>query len=237
MKKKYIKIAPSILGGDFGRLADEAKRAEDAGADRLHIDLMDGHFVSNLTLGPRGIAAINRATNLFLEVHMMMYNPFEYIEPLAEAGADLLTIHSEATEEVAETLNYIRRCNVKAGLAIRPETSVTMLTNYLTQCDLILLMTVDPGFGGQAFMKEMLDKIRTTREICQRIAVFANGEIRKNAAPGDFPPLDIEVDGGIDLETAELCLDAGANVLVSGTYLYSHSDMKEAISKMRNLGK
>lgn len=236
MEKKYLKIAPSILAGDFGKLADEAKKLEESGADRIHIDVMDGHFVPNLTLGPRAVAAINRATNLFLEVHMMMYNPFDYVESFIESGADLLTIHFEATEEVEETLAYIRRCGVKAGLSIRPETSVTMLNNYLTHVDLILLMTVDPGFGGQAFMPEMLDKIRYTRQLCQRLNIFEGGEVIMGGKKEKLAPLDIEVDGGITKETAKLCVDAGATVLVSGTYLFKQPDMKAAIAEMRSVG-
>src|SRR3990167_9190215 len=141
MTQNSILIAPSILSGDFGYLADAAKRAEDAGADLLHVDIMDGHFVKNLTLGPRALQSINKATSLFLDVHLMMYNPFDYVERFIEAGADRITFHFEATEEVEETLAYIRKCNVKAGLAFSPETSESMVLKYLEKCDLILLMT------------------------------------------------------------------------------------------------
>ncbi|MGB7979071.1 MAG: ribulose-phosphate 3-epimerase [Chlamydiales bacterium] len=231
MEKFPIQICPSILSGDFGRLADEAKRLERAAADGIHVDIMDGHFVPNLTLGPRALAAIRKATSLFLDVHIMVYNPFDYIEALAQSGADRITFHFEATEDVDETLAFIRRCGKKAGLAFRPETSFSMIPPYLEKCDLILLMTVSPGFGGQKFMPEVLEKVELARQYCDRHGIRQGGLIR----PGlSLPPFDIQVDGGINTETGRACVEAGANVLVSGHFLFSQPDLKKAIENLRN---
>lgn len=216
MTPNLIQVYPSILSADFGCLATEAKRLEQAGADAIHIDIMDGHFVPNLTLGPRAVAAINRATDLFLDVHIMIYNPFDYIEVLVKSGADRITFHFEATEDVEDTLNFIRRCGIQAGLAFRPETSFSMIPKYLDKCDLALLMTVSPGFGGQEFLPEVLEKIELTRKCVK-------------------PDFLIQVDGGINPETARQCVKAGANVLVSGNYLYNQPDLAQAIKKLKHV--
>lgn len=237
MSKKWPSlVAPSILSGDFGHLADAAKKAEDAGADVLHLDIMDGHFVPNLTFGPKAVAAIDRATSLFLDVHLMIYNPFDYVERFVEAGADRITFHFEATEDVSETLEYIRRCNKEAGLAFSPETSFSMIPKYLNQCDLILIMTVHPGFGGQKFIPESIEKIQLTRNLCNQLRIRKGGQVLKDGQDVDsLPPFAIQVDGGINSETAKLCVDAGANVLVSGDYLYNCKDMKKAICALKAL--
>jgi len=218
MQKNPIQICPSLLAGDFGCLAKEAKRIEDSGADAIHFDIMDGHFVPNLTLGPKALAAVRRSCSLFLDVHIMVYNPYDFVERLVESGADRITFHVEATEDVEDTLSFIHKCNKKAGLALRPETSFTSLERYLPLVDLVLMMTVNPGFGGQAFMPEVLDKIKDCRNYLDQNNLSAS----------------IQVDGGINLETGKQCIEAGANVLVAGNYLFSLPDLGKGIEALRH---
>lgn len=236
-KKQHSKlpviICPSILSADFGYIADEAKRVEESGADRMHIDVMDGHFVPNLTIGPQVVSAINRATEMFLDVHLMMYNPYDYIERFVEAGADSLTIHFEATEDVEDTLQFIRRCGVKAGLAFCPETSMSMIPKYLNKCDMILLMTVHPGFGGQSFMSEILEKVQFTRDLCNQMDIRLGG-VTERSGSGSLPPFNIQVDGGINEQNVAACTQAGANVIVAGSSLFHQKDLKRAVNALRH---
>jgi len=228
---RKIEIAPSLLAADWTQLREEVKRAEMAGADFLHLDVMDGHFVPNFSMGPALVAAVHRITDLPLEVHLMIYNPFEYIERCGEAGADRILFHLEATEDVADTLRYIRRGGVEAGLALNPETSPSLALKYLAEMDELLLMTVHPGFGGQKFIPEVLEKIRLIRETTDRLRIGAGG---KTLAEGvSEPAFRIEVDGGIDPQTAILAREAGANVLVAGTSCFRATDMKSVIAELR----
>ena len=223
-------VEPSILAGDFGSLATEAKKLEEAGADAIHIDIMDGHFVPNLTLGPKAVAAINRSTDLFLDVHLMIYNPFEYVERFVEAGADRIVFHLEATENVEDVLHYIRKCGVQAGLAISPDTSASLVVKYLDKCDLVLLMSVNPGFGGQTFLPKALEKISYVRQLCDQLGIRKGGKVKPDAS---LPSFDIQVDGGIDDKNSRDCIAAGANVIVSGTYIFKSPDMRKAIQILK----
>jgi ribulose-phosphate 3-epimerase len=223
MKKAPIRICPSVLAADFAHLADEVTRAETAGADCLHVDIMDGHFVQNLSMGPAIVAAINRSTNLPLHVHLMMYNPFDYVDRFVEAGADILSFHFEATEDIEDTLMFIQRCNIKAGLALNPETPASFLPRFLPLVDSIIVMSVHPGFGGQSFIPETVERLEEIRHYVD--------EAKREPSQD---PISIVVDGGITLETARLCARAGANTLVSGTHLFSAPDMGKAITAMRS---
>lgn len=232
MAKLPIQVFPSILSADFGQLAEEAKRLEQAKADGIHIDIMDGHFVPNLTLGPRAVAAIRKATKLFLDVHIMVYNPFDYIEMFIQVGADRITFHFEATEDVDDTIAFIRKCGKKAGLAFRPETTFSVIPKYLYLCDMILLMTVSPGFGGQKFMPDIIEKIELAREYCDRNGIRQGGVVKQGNNP--LPPFDIQVDGGINIETGARCGKAGANILVSGNFIYQQPELLTAINALRH---
>ena len=210
-------VSPSLLACDFGRLAEEVRAVEAAGADWLHVDVMDGHFVPNLTIGPVVVEAIRRASRLPLDVHLMLDHPEQYVTPFIEAGAHDLTVHLEAPGLRAErvlrnTLDVIRRLGARPGLSVRPRTPTEALRPFLGAVDLVLIMTVEPGFGGQAFMPDVVPKVRQVRE------GFAG---------------DLAVDGGINAQTGRVCREAGANVLVAGTHVFQAASYKDAIQSLR----
>ncbi len=212
MSNPKVLVAPSILAADFGRLAEEARKVEEAGADWIHLDVMDGHFVDNLTFGPQVVAGLKPVTKLPLDVHLMIERPENFLEAFIRAGADLVTIHAEATEDLPGTIQKIRKLGAKAGMALCPANGLEPLKPVLGDLDLVLLMTVNPGFGGQAFMPEVLPKIEALRKIYDR---------------------HIEVDGGINQQTAAQTRSAGANVMVAGTYLFEAPDVRGAIASLR----
>lgn len=211
---KEILIAPSILSADFSKLQSEIELIEKAGADWVHIDVMDGHFVPNLTIGAPVVKSIRKVTKLPFDVHLMIENPEKYIDDFAKAGSDVITIHEEACKEnLSEVITQIKSHGIKAGVSIKPKTDVDSIKNILPEVDMVLIMSVEPGFGGQSFMDNSLPKIKEIRALA--------------------PDLDIEVDGGINPETAKLVIEAGANILVAGSSVYGAKDVKTAISELR----
>ncbi len=205
---KNIQISPSILSADFSQLGTEIKRLEEGGADMIHVDVMDGHFVPNLTIGPPVIKALRKHCSLKFDVHLMISPVHKYIEAYADAGADIITIHPEATQSLGESIKTIKDLNKKAGVSLNPESKIDLITEFLDQIDLVLIMSVNPGFGGQKFMPEVLDKIKQLKKIQQE----------KNLS------FDIEIDGGINFENSKIAIDAGANILVSGTTVFKSND-------------
>lgn len=212
-----VKIAPSILSADFSKLGEEIKDVEMGGADLIHVDVMDGHFVPNITIGPLIVEAIRPVTKLPLDVHLMIENPDQYIEAFAKAGADYLTVHVEACKHLHRTISYIKSLGVKAGVVLNPATPVEMIQHIIEDVDMVLFMTVNPGFGGQAFIPSVLEKVTRLKEMAEA----------KNHH------LEIEVDGGVNEETAKLCIQAGATVLVAGSAVYNKSDRGKAIAALR----
>ncbi|MCA1028426.1 ribulose-phosphate 3-epimerase [Cytobacillus sp. FSL W7-1323] len=213
-----VKIAPSILSADFSKLGEEILDVERGGADYIHVDVMDGHFVPNITIGPLIVEAIRPITNLPLDVHLMIENPDQYIPSFASAGADIITVHAEACKHLHRTIHLIKSLGVKAGVVINPATPVEAIKHVITDVDMVLLMTVNPGFGGQSFIENVLPKIAEVKEWSKT----------------SNPSLEIEVDGGVNEETAKKCIAAGANVLVAGSAVYNKQDRKEAIARLRN---
>ncbi|MDQ1003772.1 ribulose-phosphate 3-epimerase [Neobacillus niacini] len=212
-----LKIAPSILSADFSKLGEEIVAVEKAGADYIHVDVMDGHFVPNITIGPLIVEAIRPVTKLPLDVHLMIDNPDQYIEAFAKAGADYITVHVEACRHLHRTIHHIKSFGIKAGVVLNPATPVHTIQHILRDIDMVLLMSVNPGFGGQKFIPEVLPKIKQVKEMADSIG----------------KELEIEIDGGVNPETAKLCVEAGANVLVAGSAIYDQEDYAAAISLIR----
>ena len=218
---KKIQISPSILSADFSQLGTEIKKLEEGGADLIHVDVMDGHFVPNLTIGPPVIKNLRKYTKLPFDVHLMISSVHDYIENYANAGADIITIHPEATENLKESINLIKKFGKKVGVSLNPKTEIKTLIDEIHNIDLVLVMSVNPGFGGQKFMPEVLDKIK---------------ELKKIKDEGKYH-FDIEVDGGINFSNSKIVLEAGADILVSGTTVFKENDgdIKTNIEKLKSM--
>ena len=218
---KKIQISPSILSADFSQLGNEIKKLEEAGADLIHVDVMDGHFVPNLTIGPPVIKNLRKFTNLPFDVHLMISPVHKYIEDYAEAGADIITIHPEATENLKVSLGLIKKLGKKVGVSLNPKTEIKTILDEINDIDLILVMSVNPGFGGQKFIPEVIDKIKKLKKI-------------KDENNYKF---SIEVDGGINFSNSKIVLEAGADILVSGTTIFkeNNGDIKSNIEKLKSI--
>ena len=216
---KKIQISPSILSADFSQLGNEIKRLEEGGADMIHVDVMDGHFVPNLPIGPPVIKALRKQCSIKFDVHLMISPVHKYIEAYADAGADIITIHPEATENLEKSISKIKSLHKKVGVSLNPESKLDLITNYLEKIDLVLIMSVNPGFGGQKFMPEVLDKVKKLKDI-------------KSKNNMNF---DIEIDGGINFDNCQSAIEAGANILVSGTTIFksNNGDIKKNINLLK----
>jgi ribulose-phosphate 3-epimerase len=217
---KKIQISPSILSADFSQLGNEIKRLEEGGADLIHVDVMDGHFVPNLTIGPPVIKALKKNCSIKFDVHLMISPVHKYIDAYADAGADIITIHPEATDDLSASIKKIKDLGKKVGVSLNPETKLSIIKDHLGQIDLVLVMSVNPGFGGQKFMPEVLDKIKELKNIQKEQNI-------------DF---DIEIDGGINFENSKIAIEAGANILVSGTTIFksNNGDIKKNIDLLKS---
>ncbi|MDA9974919.1 ribulose-phosphate 3-epimerase [Candidatus Pelagibacter sp.] len=217
---KKIQISPSILSADFSQLGNEIKRLEEGGADMIHVDVMDGHFVPNLTMGPPIIKTLRKYTKLPFDVHLMISPVHKYIKDYADAGANIITIHPEATENLAVSIDHIKSLGKKVGVSLNPETKINLVTTLIDRIDLVLIMSVNPGFGGQKFMPEVLEKIKELKKIRDQMNL-------------DF---DIEIDGGINFDNSKLAIEAGANILVSGTTIFKNNngDIKKNIDLLKS---